>query len=418
MKVLIKQAHLIHPSHPLHGKQTDILIEDGIINHIGQEIKTEDCRIIEAENLHVSAGWMDCFANFCDPGEEYKETVITGSAAAAAGGFTDIMLVPDTKPLISNKGQVEYLIQRSKQTPVNIHPIGSITPDANEKELAEMYDMARAGAIAFSDGYRPVQSSGILQKALEYVLAIDKAIIQLPDDRSIGKYGLMNEGVVSTRLGMQGKPAIAEELMVTRDIELAKYTGSKIHFTGISTRKSLSLIAAAKQEGLKVTCSVTPYHLFFCDEDLAEYDTNLKVNPPLRPKEEREALIAAVLDGTIDFIASHHRPQDYDHKVCEFEKASFGMETLEVVFSAARTTGISADLFVKMQTENIRKIFGCDLPEIKEGSQACLTLFSPDTPILFSKENIRSKSSNNAFIGKNLSGKVLGIINKNQVVIS
>lgn len=415
MKVLIRQAYLIHPSHELHGKQTDILIEDGIIKQIGQNIDAANNEIIEGENLHVSAGWMDCFANFCDPGEEYKETIITGANAAAAGGFTDVMLVPDTRPLVSNKGQVDYLVQKGRQTPVRIHPIGSITPDANEKELAEMYDMADAGAVAFSDGYRPVQSSGILQKALEYVMAIDKVIIQLPDDRSIGVHGLMNEGVVSTRLGLQGKPAVAEDLMIARDIELLRYTGSKIHFTGISTKKSIALIEAAKAEGLNVTCSVTPYHLIFCDEDLHNYDTNLKVNPPLRTREERDALIEAVKNGTIDFIASHHRPQDYDHKVCEFEKAAFGMETLETVFSAAITAGISADLFVKMQSENIRSIFGLEAMDINEGSPAALTLFFPSRDITYTRENLFSKSDNNAFLEKALKGKVWGTINKNRV---
>lgn len=415
MKILIRNARIHQPNNPLHGQQTDILIEEGIIRKIGQNLPAQDCRVVEYGNLHVSAGWMDCFANFCDPGFEYKEDMASGARAAAAGGYTDVMLIPNTLPVISNKSQVEYLIKQSADTPVYVHPIGTISRNAEEKELSEMYDMAQAGALAFSDGHSPVQSSGMLQKALEYILAFHAVIIQLPDDRSIGTHGLMSEGVISTRLGLQGKPAIAEEIMVARDIELVRYTGSRIHLTGISTRKSLELIAAAKAEGLPVTCSATPYHLLFCDEDLEGYDTNLKVNPPLRTRDDRDALADAVKNGTVDFIASHHQPEDYDHKVCEFEKADFGMETLESVFGAAQVSGISTNRFITMQTESIRKIFGLPAPEIKEGNEARLTLFDPDAAYYFSEENIYSQSVNNAFINKQLRGKVFGIVNKGRL---
>ncbi|HZW66261.1 MAG TPA: dihydroorotase, partial [Hanamia sp.] len=314
MKVLIKNATILSPSSPFHGQTRNILIENGIITAIRNE-DTEADEIIEVPDLHVSTGWMDCFANFCDPGQEFKETLESGANAAAAGGYTEVMLIPNTQPAVYNKSQVEYLVQKSKSLPVTVHPIGAITKNAEGKELSEMIDMFNTGAISFSDGIKPVQSSGILQKALEYILAINATIIQLPDDKTIGTHGLMNEGETSVRLGLQAKPALSEELMVARDIELVRYTNSKIHFTGISTKKSLELVAGAKKEGLNVTCSVTPYHLFFCDEDLVNYDTNLKVNPPLRSKTDREALREAVNNGTVDFIASHHQPQDWDHKV-------------------------------------------------------------------------------------------------------
>ncbi len=257
----------------------------------------------------------------------------------------------------------------------------------------------------------------MLQKALEYILAIDDTIIQLPDDRSIGSSGLMNEGIVSTRLGLQGKPSISEELMITRDIELVRYTGSKIHFTGVSTEKSLELIAAAKKEKLKVSCSVTPYHLFFCEDDLKEYDTNLKVNPPLRTKKDRESLRKGVKNGIVDFIASHHQPQDWDHKVCEFEYAQNGMETLESVFGAVSACGIPAEDFVRMQTEQARNIFGLPVPSIEKGSKAMITLFIPGEEYVFEEKNILSKCKNNAFIGKILKGKVIGIINGDKLFL-
>ncbi|HEV8083072.1 MAG TPA: dihydroorotase [Chitinophagaceae bacterium] len=417
MKVLIKDAIILSPASPFHRQSKDILIENGIISEIGNKLNTSGGQVIEKEGLHVSCGWMDCFANFCDPGYEYKETLETGAMAAAAGGFTQVMLMPNTRPFVHDKSQVEYIIQKSKQLPVSIFPIGSVTKNGEGKELAEMYDMYNSGAIAFSDGLLPIQSSGIMQKSLQYLLAINATVIQVPDDKSIGFGGLMNEGVVSTRLGLQGKPAIAEEIFIARDIELAKYTGSKIHFTGVTTKKSLELIAAAKKEKINVSCSVTPYHLFFCDDDLLNYDTNLKVNPPLRTKEDNNALKEGIKNATVDFIASHHQPQDWDHKVCEFEYAKDGMEGLESVYGVARICGITSGGFVKMQTENIRNIFNLAVPVINKNEPANLTLFNTDEEYTFEEKNIYSKCKNNAFVGKTLKGKVIGIINGDKVFL-
>jgi dihydroorotase len=415
MKVLIKNATILSSSSPFHGKNKNIFIDNGIISKIDDELNIKADETIHVEGLYVSIGWMDCFANFCDPGEEYKETIQTGCKAAAAGGFTEVMLIPNTQPVVSNKSQVEYLVEKSKTLPVKIHPIGAITKNAEGKELSEMFDMFQSGAVAFSDGIHPVQSSGILQKALEYIVAINATIIQLPDDKNIGTFGLMNEGEISTRLGLQGKPALSEELMIARDIELVRYTNSKIHFTGISTKKSLDLINAAKKEGLNVTCSVTPYHLFFSDEDLIDYDTNLKVNPPLRTKKDRDALREGIKKGTIDFIASHHQPQDWDHKVCEFQYAKNGMETLESIFGAS---GVSAETFVTMQTENIHSVFNLPVSTIAEGEKANLTLFVPNVEYVFEEKDILSKSRNNAFVNQKLKGKVIGIINKDQLFLN
>lgn len=418
MRVLIKNAKIHSPSSPFYGKIKSIFIENGIISKIDNELNVHADNIVEVKDLWISSGWMDCFANFCDPGQEFKETLETGANAAAAGGFTEVMLIPNTQPVVSHKSQVEYIIQKSKHLPVSIHPIGSITKNTEGKELSEMFDMFHSGAVAFSDGTNPVQSSGILQKALEYILPVDGTLIQLPDDKSIGANGQMNEGVFSTKLGLQGKPALSEELMIARDIEILRYTNSKIHFTGISTKKSVELIAEAKKENLRVTCSVTPYHLFFCDEDLSDYDTNLKVNPPLRTKKDRDALREGIKTGIIDFIASHHQPQDWDQKVCEFQYAKNGMETLESVFGAAQICGVNTETFIQMQTENIRKVFNLPLPSIQEGEKANLTLFVPEEEYIFEEKNIFSKSKNNAFIDKKLKGKVIGIINKDRLFLS
>lgn len=418
MKVLIKNATIFSPSSPFHGKNKHVFIDNGIISKIGNNLKVTANKTIDVKGLCVSPGWMDCFANFCDPGEEYKETLESGANAAAAGGFTEVMLIPNTQPVVYNKSQVEYLIQKSKSLVVTIHPIGAITKNADGKELSEMFDMHHSGAIAFSDGLNPVQSSGILQKALEYILPIGGTIIQLPDDKTIGTHGLINEGETSVRLGLQGKPALSEELMISRDIEILRYTNSKIHFTGISTQKSLELIAAAKKEKLNVSCSVAPYHLFFCDEDLFDYNTNLKVNPPLRSKKDRDALRKGIKSGTIDFMASHHQPQDWDHKICEFQYAKNGMETLESVFGVAGICGVSTEKFLKMQTENIRKVFNLPTLTIAEGEKANLSLFIPYEENIFEEKYILSKSKNNAFVNKKLKGKVIGIFNKDRLFLN
>ena len=417
MKVLLKRATIVSPSSPFHGKLQDILIDNGTISEIGNGLEFNADRVIEIDGLYISTGWMDCFANFCDPGQEFRETLETGSSAAAAGGFTQVILIPNTNPVVCNKSQVEYLVQKSKELQVQIFPLGAITKNAEGKELTEMYDMYNTGAIAFSDGVNPVQSSGILQKALEYILAIDATIIQLPDDKSIGSSGLMNEGEISTLLGLAGKPALSEELMIARDIELVRYTNSKIHFTGVSTAKSLELIATAKKEGLRVTCSVTPYHLYFCEDDLSTYDTNLKVNPPLRTKKDRDALRNGIKNGIVDFIASHHQPQDWDNKVCEFEYAKNGMEGLESVFGAACICDVSTETFVKMQSENTRNIFKIESPLIDKGHKANITLFKPGEEYVFEEKDILSKSKNNAFVGKKLKGKVIGIINGDKLFL-
>lgn len=421
MKVLIKQATLISPSSPLNGHTKDILIDKGIIAGISENISDGDAKIIEHPGLHVSPGWMDVFSHFCDPGLEYRETLETGANAAAAGGFTDVMVLPNTNATVHNKSQVEYIVQKAKALPVNIYPIGAVTKNTEGNELAEMYDMQLAGAIAFGDGINAIQNSGLLIKALQYVKPFDGTIIQIPDDRSIASHGLMNEGIVSTQLGLPGKPVMAEELIVARDIKLARYADSRLHFTGVTSPKSLEYIKRAKEAGIKVTCSVTPYHLFFNEEDLRTYDTNLKVNPPLRDKKSQSALLQALLDGTIDCIASHHIPYNYDNKVCEFEYAKNGMIGLESLFGAIWSM-VNSQLSIEKAIEVLaiapRKIFGLSIPVIEENAAASLTLFNPSTDYFFDEAMIKSKSVNSAFVGKQLKGRVIGIINGDKLYLN
>jgi dihydroorotase len=325
--------------------------------------------------------------------------------------------MPNTSPVVHNKSLVGYILQKAAILPVTIHPAGAITKNNEGKELAEMYDMRQAGAAAFTDGSKSIQSPGLLLKALQYVKAFEGTIIQLPDDKTIGTNGLMNEGITSTQLGLPGKPSIAEELMVARDIELLRYTGSKLHITGISTQKTVELIAAAKKEGLNITCSATPYHIYFCEEDLVSYDTNLKVNPPLRTRADMMALRRAYSEGLIDCMASHHQPEHSDAKDCEFEYAAPGMIGLQTTFATAITAGISVENFVAMQTTAARTVFGLPLPELKEGAAACITIFNPEAPSGFSKENNQSLSANSPFFNQPLKGRIKGIINgRNEII--
>lgn len=402
MKVLIRQATIADTRSAWNGQKVDILLNNDIIEEIAPAITTEASETIELPDLFVSPGFTDIFSHVGDPGLEYKETLETGSAAAKAGGYTRMLVLPNTKPVVHGKSQVEYITQKSRHLPVTVLPIGAISQNCEGKDLAEMHDMHASGAVAFSDGLHPVQNSQLLLKALQYVKAFAGIVIQVPDENNLSRTGLVNEGIISTQLGLPGKPALAETLMLSRDIELLRYTGSKLHVTGISTAESVELIRRAKNDGLQITCSVSPYHLWFSDEDLSDYDTNLKVNPPLRTPADVEALRAAVLDGTIDCIASHHQPHEWDSKVCEFEYAKYGMEGLESCFAATATAlpQLTPEKLTDLFSLHPANIFGLKQPNIAAGEKANLTLYQKDVSHKFELKDIFSASKNNAFVGK------------------
>lgn len=420
MKILIQKASIIDRPSAHHGTKRDILIEDGKISAIGTNLPVTADKVINYPGLYVSPGWVDIFSHFCDPGYEHKETLETGAQAAAAGGYTDVFVIPNTKPVVDSKSQVEYIRQKSRNLPVNVWPVGAMTRGLEGKDLAEMYDMRHSGAVAFSDGTSPVQSAGLLLKGLQYVKAFNGIIIQVPDDKTVGSNGLMNEGIISTRLGLPGKPMMAEELIIARDIKLARYTGSRIHFTGVSSPRSLDYIRRAKDAGLEVSCSVTPYHLFFTDADLVDYDTNLKVYPPLRDAASVTTLRAAVLDGTVDCIASHHLPHEYDSKVVEFEYARPGMTGLETAYAVTRTVlpELSPERTVELFSEQSRKLFGLERPLIAEGQPVSLSLFDPAGRTTPEAGTTRSKSKNSPFTGKELTGTVVGILHGEKLVLN
>jgi dihydroorotase len=413
MIILIQQAQITDLNSPYNGTRQDLLIENGVIAQIGDLKDVNADQTISSPNLHVSIGWVDCFAHFCDPGFEYKETIETGIEAAATGGFTEVMILPHTSPAITGKSQVEYILKRAENKKVKIHPLGAISKNIEGKDLGEMYDMQKAGALAFTDGIKPVQSGGLFLKALQYVKAFDGTIIQLPDDTSISHKGLMHEGIKSTQLGLPGKPMIAEEIAVARDLRLLQYTESKLHLTGITSPQSIEQIEGAKREGLHISCSASPAHFFFTDEDLSDYNTHLKLNTPLRTTAEQTLLKKALISGKIDCIASHHLPHEYDSKICEFETAQPGMIALETTYAAMQTAlgiELSPERWAQLVAHNPRKIFNIEEPILDLNHSANITLFDPDIAYIFTETHIRSQSKNSPFIGKKLRGKVIGTV--------
>ena len=412
MQMLLQQVLIQDKRSPHHGQRLDLFIENGIIHSIGHNLSAPDSVARFSDNdLIVSPGWMDSMAHFCDPGEEHRETLISGALAAAAGGFTDVLILPNTHPTLDTGASIRAIRQRSSTLPVTIHSMGAISAACEGHQLAEMYELDHEGVLAFSDGLHPVQDSGLLLKAMQYVLPTGKPIIQLPDDRRIAPKGHMHEGIISTQLGIPARPSLQEELMVYRDIELLQYTGSRLHLTGISTRKSVAMIRSAKQQGLTLSASCSPWHLLYCDDDLQTYDTLLKLNPPLRTADDRHALLEGLLDGTIDTVASHHIPQHLDTKRCSFEEASFGAESLETVFPILLATVKDLDKIMSLLTTMPRTIFGLTQPVIDIGNKAVLTIFDTTSIYTFDQTYIHSKSANNPLIDKSLHGRVHGIVN-------
>jgi len=420
MTILLRQVKIADQHSPFNGQVKDILLQDSVLISIKDQISDSADQIVDIPGTIVSLGWVDPFTHFCDPGYEHRETLVTGAAAAQNGGFTTVFVVPNTQPVIDNKTQVNYIVQQDCQLPIHVLPIGALSKKIEGKDLAEMIDMHQAGAVASSDGLYPVQSTLLFLKALQYVKTFDGVVIQMPIDKSLGSLGLMNEGITSTQLGLPGIPAIAEELMIARDIELLKYTNSKLHITGVSTAKGIALIEAAKKEGLSITCSVTPYHLYFNETDLSSYDSLLKVYPPLRTKADQAALLKAVENGIVDCISSHHQPQDWDGKTIEFEYAKAGIGCIETTFATLNQLlpQLNDDKLANLLSNHARSIFKLSTSTINEGNNVELTLFNRKETTTLSKSNSKSKSANNPFLEKALTGKVVGTFAKGQLILN
>lgn len=419
MNILIKSATVVNANSPLNGKKIDILIEKGVIQKIASSIKNaNNYKEISHKDLHVSAGWIDMRANFCDPGYEYKEDLISGLNAAAKGGFTEVITMPDTLPVVDSKSGIEYIINKTKDNIVTVYPTGALSHNCEGKEIAEMYDMHLAGAIAFTDNKHAISNPSLLNRALLYSQSFGGLIMDFPNDKNLFNNGQINEGVISTKLGLKGAPALAEELTVTRSLYLAEYCNAPIHLTNITTKKSVQLIKEAKAKGLKVTADVNSYHLLLNETELETFDSNLKVKPPLRTKDDNKALIKGLKEGTIDAVCSDHTPEDIENKQCEFDNTAFGMINLQTSFAVmntALTDKVDLTEIIESITSKPRAILKLSQPQLKEGEIANLTLFSPSTEFVLEKNQIVSKSKNSPFIGRTLKGTVIGIVNKNKV---
>ena len=419
MNILIKQATVANSESAFNGKTVDILIEKGIITQIKKTIANDkNYKTIEADGLIVSGGWLDMQVDFCDAGYEFKETIETGLKCAAKGGFTAVCVMSGTNPPMHNKAQIEYVKNRATNNLVDVYPIGTISHNQEGKDLSEMYDMQLAGAVAFSDYKKPIKDAGLILRALQYSSNINSFIITHADDKTISSGGQMNEGETSTKLGLKGVPALAEELMVQRNLQILEYTGGKMHFPTISTKGSIELIKKAKASGLNVSCGVAAHNVLLDDTVLENFDTNYKVNPPLRTKEDVASLRKAIEAGTIDVVVSDHAPQDVESKDLEFDLADNGIIALQTAFNTLVTAmpKVSAEKISMVLSENSRKIMGLEPLIIKENNPANLTLFTLQNSTVFLKKDNLSKSKNSPFFDKELKGKVILVINNNQFV--
>lgn len=418
--VLISSARLILPNHPLNDQEIDILIKDGKIADLGKKLKAtdSDVNVISAQGCIVSPGFFDLNANIGEPGYETKEDMKTGTAAAAAGGFTAIAVHPNTNPSIQSRAEVSLLVNVAKANLVDVYPVGAISKKREGHEMAELYDMKLNGAVAFSDGNRSLQQAGLMGRALLYAKGFDGLIISFAQDESMVGDSQMNEGVMSTYLGMKGIPNLAESLMVSRDLFLAEYNDAPIHFTTISTAESVDLIKKAKSKGIKVTCDVAAHQLVFTDENIVSFDSNYKVSPPLRTAKDVKALLKGVKDGVIDAIVSQHTPQEIEYKNVEFHIAKNGITGFQTALPLAVRSGITATDIVEKMAIGPRKVLGLDIPKLEIGELANLVVFDMEATWNFDAESNKSKGTNNPLLGQVLKGKVNLVINNNKLIIN
>lgn len=397
----------------------DILIIDGRISRIAPKIVDDEAEILDASGLVVTHGFCDLHAHFREPGREDKETLESGAQAALAGGFTTVCVMPNTHPPIDSPEKIRFLLDKSALLPVRICPVGAITVGQEGKILTEMGAMVAEGAVGFSDDGIPVADSGVMRRALEYAGALGVPVINHAEDPQLRGAGQMTEGSFSTHLGMAGNPDLAEAVMVSRDVQIAGYTGGRLHVPHVSAAQSVEWIRWAREKEWKVTAEVTPHHLALSDYDLASYDTNLKVAPPLRSEKDRRALIESLRDGVIDCIATDHAPHTVEEKDAPFDTAPSGTIGLEsafgVIWSVLQDAGFSLPAVIRLVTVAPRKIVGLEPNLFREGTEAEITLLDPNSEREFSEGDIFSRSRNCAFLGRRVTGKICGVISKGRV---
>lgn len=424
MNLLFRSVRIVDNSSENHGNTVDLLIENGIISGIGKNLDAQDARVLEAEGLCVSPGWFDMRCALRDPGREQEEDFQSLKETAARGGFTGVLLLPNTTPAIDTKGALHYVLKASQSGPTEFFPTAAVTKATEGNDFTEMIDLYRAGATAFTDGVHPIHNSDIFLKSLQYLQPLNALLISRPEDQYLSLYGQMHEGLTSTSLGLKGIPALSEEMMIRRDLQLleyalegtdlSSYTTPVLHFSLLSAAVSVQLIREAKQRGLPVSCDIAAHQVAFTDESLTNFDTNLKVNPPFRSQSDKEALKTGLADGTIDLVVSDHAPQAPQNKDTEFDHAEFGITALETVFPVALTeSGLSLDALVHILSHAPRKALRLPQVVVQEGTPANLTFFLPEKEWIFNKS--ASKSQNSPFLNQKLTGAVKGIYNRGEL---
>jgi len=420
MKILIQSVKIVDPASDHHDKSTDVWIEAGVITRIGKagSISEKADKTFNGKNYHLSPGWFDLRANFREPGLEYKEDIDSGCRAAIRGGFTGVMVMPSTDPPVHGKSEVEFIRTRASNGLVQVVPSGAMSRNLAGKDLSEMYDMWMSGARAFTDDKSAIADSGLMLRALLYAKNFGGLVMSFADDRNLSGKGQMNEGVMNVNLGIKGIPALAEEVMVVRDLFLAEYAEAPIHFSTVSSAGTVDLIRKARAKGQKVTADVAVHNLALDESSLAGFDSGFKVMPPLRTKNDIAALIQGLKDGTLDCVCSDHSPEDVENKKKEFELAHYGIIGLETAFGVLNKSlhkSMSLEKIVELIAINPRKILGLEVPSVSEGAPADLTLFDPTWEWTFTDDDIASKSRNTPFVGEKLTGKAIAVFNRGQM---
>ncbi len=418
MKVLIKNATVVDQNSSHNGEKRDVLIENDAIKEIRKEIVDEEAYTVSGKNLHISLGWTDLKASFCDPGTEHKETIESGLDAAAFGGYTHVAVLPSTQPVVDNKSAVEYMYKRAADHATQIHPMGALTVGMKGENLSEMFDLYQNGVRMFSDDTEPV-SAGILYRGLLYAKNFGGRVVCFARDASISGKGMVNEGLASVHTGLKADAEIAEIIQVERNLRLTEYTEGAIHFTGISCAESVNLIRQAKKRKLDVSCDVHLMNLLFTEESVFDFDANFKVLPVLRTEADRQALWEGLKDGTIDTVVSDHRPGDSEEKDVEFDFAAFGEIQLQTVF-AALLEDKNADIpfLCEVLGKRARKIAGIEMNAIEEGEKADLTIFDTQANWVFDGQNIVSNTQNTPFLNKTFKTKVVAVINQGKMLVN
>ncbi|MBI5808667.1 MAG: dihydroorotase [Ignavibacteriales bacterium] len=420
MKIILKQVLILNPEQKLNQK-SNLLINDGIIEKIDglNEADFKSSKVFDLDNKICSPGFFDMHVHLREPGREDEETVETGSNAAAAGGFTGVACMPNTEPNIDSAEIVRFIKEKAKNHLVDVYPVAAATLARKGEALSPMYELFEAGAVAFSDDGDAIKNAGVLRNALEYSINFGTPIIEHCEDESMAD-GVMNEGLISTTLGLPGIPKVAEDLIVMRDIMLAEFTGGKVHIAHISTKKSVELVRQAKKNKINITAEVTPHHFTLTDDLLKTYDTNYKMNPPLRSRSDVESMIEGLKDGTIDCIASDHAPHAIEEKEMEFIFAPNGIIGLETQLSLVMSElvhkkHLTISQVIEKMAINPRKILNIPIPQIKIGEVANLTIFDPDQIWTADINKFKSKAKNSPFDKRLMTGKSIAVINKGKM---